>query len=272
MKVTARVYGKLAVCLDSFGAVFRENQATCQFAILFSEENEDMKTRRIWFHIVAIALLWLFGGVMTAPGSASAQDDRMTSQGAASAQDDCEDGDHFRGRQSIHTIDWDFVKAIPGTLTAERGGTATAFAEDGSKIILTGTGTVHLPSGRVTGGGTWQTLDAAGATTGAGWYRVRSFISFDIAPGIHPPSPPFGDAVGNFDDTRAGLLQMNVDYLDGTRGVLAVSCHLSENQVPKTPGSVFEGAHATKGFSDYYKHSKSTLEDSNTLLHIQFRR
>jgi hypothetical protein len=227
-----------------------------------------MKTRGIWFHIVAIALLW----VMTAPGAASAQDDRRTSPGAASAQDDREDWDRLRGWHGIRKIDWDFVKAIPGTFTAERGGTATASAEDGSKIILTGGGTVHLPSGRVTGGGTWQTLDAAGAITGSGWYFVRSFISFDIAPGIHPPSPPFGDSAGDIEDTRAGLLQLAVDYLDGTRGVLAVSCHLSENQEPRTPGSVFEGMHATKGYSDYWKHATRTLDDSNTLFHVQFRR
>src|SRR5262245_55660265 len=103
-------------------------------------------TRRIWFHIVSIALLWLFGSVMTATGVAFAQE----GQG---------DRDHFRGT-------WDFVKGIPGTMTAAPGGTATASAQDGSRIILTGSGTFNLPSGRVTGGGTWQTQNAAGAITG----------------------------------------------------------------------------------------------------------
>jgi hypothetical protein len=39
MKISAREWGKLAVCLGSFNAVFRENQANCQFALPFSEKN-----------------------------------------------------------------------------------------------------------------------------------------------------------------------------------------------------------------------------------------
>jgi hypothetical protein len=35
MKIVGRVWGKPAVCLDSFDAVFRENQANCQFALPF---------------------------------------------------------------------------------------------------------------------------------------------------------------------------------------------------------------------------------------------
>jgi hypothetical protein len=37
MKMAARGEGKLAVCLDSFDAVFQENQANCQFALHCSE-------------------------------------------------------------------------------------------------------------------------------------------------------------------------------------------------------------------------------------------
>ena len=39
MSVATRGLGKLAVCLDSFDAAFRENQANCQFALHFSEAN-----------------------------------------------------------------------------------------------------------------------------------------------------------------------------------------------------------------------------------------
>src|SRR5215470_5220652 len=39
MLVAARGWGKLAVCLDSSDAAFRENQANCQFALHFSEAN-----------------------------------------------------------------------------------------------------------------------------------------------------------------------------------------------------------------------------------------
>jgi len=225
-----------------------------------------MKTRRIWFHTMAIALLCLLGSVMTA----SAQDDRKTAPGAASAQHDRDDDDHSRLRRDFLNGDWFFVKALNGQPIAAPGGTATASAEDGSTIILTGDGTFNLPSGRVTGGGTWRTLDPAGVVTGSGRYRVQSFISFNIATGLHPPG--FGDTTGNIDDARAGLLQFTVDFLDGTEGVLAVSCHLSEHQEPRTEGTVFEGMHVTKGFSDYFKHATRTLEDSNTLIHIKFRR
>jgi uncharacterized membrane protein len=38
MKVAARREGKLAICLDSFYAALRENQANCQFALLFGGE------------------------------------------------------------------------------------------------------------------------------------------------------------------------------------------------------------------------------------------
>ncbi len=37
MKMVARGQGKLAVFPDSFGAVFRGNQANCQFALHSSE-------------------------------------------------------------------------------------------------------------------------------------------------------------------------------------------------------------------------------------------
>jgi hypothetical protein len=36
MKIAARGWGELEVCLDSFDAVFRENRANFQFALPFS--------------------------------------------------------------------------------------------------------------------------------------------------------------------------------------------------------------------------------------------
>jgi hypothetical protein len=44
MRIAARRWGKLAVCLDSFNAAFRENQANCQFAPLFSEKKNGEDT------------------------------------------------------------------------------------------------------------------------------------------------------------------------------------------------------------------------------------
>jgi len=217
-----------------------------------------MKKRRIWFHIVAIALLWLFESVMTAPGAASAQEN----QG------------RFRGQ-------WDLIKVSPIDLTAYSG-EAVASAQDGSKITMTGSGTFGLTSAHVTGGGTWLIQDAdgssdsdrsdrnvtgggtwliqdaAGVITSSGSYRVQSVVRFDLAPGTFP-CPPFGDSLGNCEDVRGGLLVLNIDYLDGSEGILVVSCHLLG-----TPSSVFEGIAASKGFVDFWKH-----ESGATIFHIR---
>ena len=40
---------------------------------------------------------------------------------------------------------------------------------------------------------------------------------------------------------------MSIDYSDGSRGILVVSCHLAG-----TPDSVFEGITASKGFVDFW--------------------
>jgi anti-anti-sigma factor len=47
MKSAAREWGKLAVCLSSFDAVFRENQANCQFALPFSEGEMEISERKV---------------------------------------------------------------------------------------------------------------------------------------------------------------------------------------------------------------------------------
>lgn len=116
--------------------------------------------------------------------------------------------------------------------------TASALANDNSQITLTGTGTfIPGESEDVTGGGTWQTLAPDGVTvTGSGTFQVTRLVRFDLAPG----------AVAN-PTIHAGLSVLQIDYLDGSRGVLVVSCHL-----PGTPASVFEGATASKGFTNFW--------------------
>lgn len=119
--------------------------------------------------------------------------------------------------------------------------TASAKAIDGSLITFTGTGTfIPGESEDVTGGGTWQTLAPDGVTvTGSGNFIVTRFVRFDLAPG----------AVAN-PSIHAGLSVLQVDYLDGSRGVLIQSCHL-----PGTPASVTEGVTATKGFTNFWNTS-----------------
>lgn len=156
------------------------------------------------------------------------------------------------------TIRWNIVNVSP-TLVVDAGGQASARAEDGSKITLTGSGTFRIDelSNNVTGGGTWETHDLNGNLTGSGTYRVLRNLRFDFAPGSLP-SPPFTDNIGNNADARAGLAFLRIVYSDGTPGVLVVSCHLAG-----TPDSVFEGITASKGFVDYWRH-----ESGNTLFHV----
>lgn len=143
---------------------------------------------------------------------------------------------------------WDIVSINFGTGTVSAGGVASARANlDLSKITLRGSGTFRSNPGNsqdVTGGGTWQTFDAAGGPTGSGSYTVTRFVSFTLAPG-GPPLP--NDNIGNRADIRAGLLVVRIAYSDGSEGTLVVSCHLVG-----TSDAVFEGVTASKGFVDYW--------------------
>ncbi|HKA11358.1 MAG TPA: hypothetical protein VKI99_12910 [Candidatus Dormibacteraeota bacterium] len=143
------------------------------------------------------------------------------------------------------TVRWDIISVDFAAGTVSAGGVASALANDGSKITLTGSGTFPPDEeGDVTGGGTWKTFSRTGGQTGSGTYRVTGFVSWERAPGT-PPLPI--DKIGNLADNSAGLAVLRVRYSDGSRGVLTVSCHLVE-----TPGSVFEGITTTKGFVDYW--------------------
>lgn len=155
------------------------------------------------------------------------------------------------------TMRWDIVTVV-GT-DVNPGGQATASAQDGSKITMTGSGTFRVDdlSNNVTGGGTWETRNPADVVTGSGTYTVLRTLRFELAPGAFFP-PPFVDNVGNSNDARAGLAFLRIIYSDGSAGVLVVSCHLVG-----TPDSVFEGITASKGFVDFWRHETGT-----TLYHV----
>lgn len=143
------------------------------------------------------------------------------------------------------TVRWDIISVDFAAGTVSAGGVASALANDGSKITLTGSGTFQPDEeGDVTGGGAWKTFSRTGAQTATGTYRVTGFVSWERAPGT-PPLPI--DKIGNLADNSAGLAVLRVRYSDGTRGVLTVSCHLVG-----TPDSVFEGITTTKEFVDYW--------------------
>ncbi|MGH2652722.1 MAG: hypothetical protein ACRDHK_16105 [Actinomycetota bacterium] len=161
---------------------------------------------------------------------------------------------------------WDIVSVdfVAGTVSA--GGIASALANDGSKITLTGSGTFRSNPGNpqaVTGGGAWATFAPGGAPAGSGTYRVTRFVSFTLAPGT-PPLPI--DNIGILANNRAGLLVVKITYSDGSTGLLTVSCHLVG-----TPDSVFEGITATKGFVDYWNREAPPAPPGNanrTTFHV----
>jgi hypothetical protein len=157
---------------------------------------------------------------------------------------------------------WDIISVDFATLTASAGGMASAFANDNSKITLTGSGTFRSNSGKsqaVTGGGSW-TIDAP---TGSGTYEVTGFVSFVVAPGTFPLQH---DNIGNPKDVRAGLAVLKIAYSDGSDGVLIVSCTIAG-----TPAGVFEGITASKGFVDYWRPDLPPAPPGNanrTVFHV----
>jgi hypothetical protein len=175
---------------------------------------------------------------------------------------------------------WDIVSlSLVGTTpNVNPGGTGSALAQDGSMITVTGSGTFTVGDDDVSGGGTWKTFAADGTTlTGMGGYRVTRLIRFEVAPG-HQTSilhDNIGD--GTLTDNRAGLAILGIAYDDGSKGVLAVSCHLNGNPPPQgpdaAPASIFEGITATKAFVDYWNRvppagSPGTANANRTLFHL----
>jgi hypothetical protein len=142
-------------------------------------------------------------------------------------------------------VRWDIISVDFGTGTLSAGGIASADANDGSKITLTGSGTFSPGEDHhVTGGGTWKTFASDSSATGSGTYVVTGLVSWIQAPGT-PPLPH--DNIGNLADSHGGLAVLRIRYSDESRGILTVSCH-----IVGTPNSVFEGITATKGHVDYF--------------------
>jgi hypothetical protein len=154
---------------------------------------------------------------------------------------------------------WDIITPA-ATITP--GGQLSAKTSDGSMITMTSSGTFIPPgsdavTGAVTGGGTWMTSDAKGASTGSGTYQVTRLVSFVREPlGALPPGAP--DLIANAADAFAGLAVLNIAYSNGSIGNLVFSCML-----PGSPLSVLEGITATMGFVDYW----NSVEAPQTIFH-----
>jgi len=199
-----------------------------------------MKTQNLVAGLVSIALAGLAlacdrGNPPSAP--ATSRINASSQRFSASERE----GDHKSAREGDHRFRWDIISVDFATGTLSAGGMASADANDGSKITLTGSGRFRVgDEDEVTGGGTWETFDKAGTSTGKGTYRVRELVRFDVAPGTAPL--PI-DNIGPLANERAGLLVLRISYSDGSGGVLVVSCHLVG-----TPTTVIEGVTISKGF------------------------
>jgi hypothetical protein len=177
---------------------------------------------------------------------------------------------------------WDIVKVTSfNPITLFEGGFASALANDGSRITVTGNGTFEpREPDEVTGGGTWTTFAPDGTTvTGNGTYRVQELIRFDLAPGVNTAGiiDNIPGAKSDLSDHRAGLLFVRIAYSDGSKGVLVVSCHLNGGPDlvarPPAPASIFEGITASKGYTDYWNrlppiNAPVRVDGNRTLFHI----
>ena len=188
-----------------------------------------------------------------------------------------DDGDDVR-------IRWDIIRLSPGP-AINAGGEASAKATNASTsqtetstLTMTGSGTFEVPEkdrrpaqGRprrdeegddVTGGGTW--MITTGAVSSLGTYKVTGVVLWVEAPG----TVPITDNIGNAADARAGLAVLRIEYSDGERGILVVSCSFVG-----TPNTVFEGITASKGFTDFWKAqpptgTPTTPNANRTLFHV----
>lgn len=166
---------------------------------------------------------------------------------------------------------WDLIQIDFAAATLGPGGQDSAIAQDGSTITLTGQGTFvagkKVGDQHVTGGGTWQTFDPAGNSTGQGTYQVTSFVSFTVTPGAFPAA--LTDLIGDRNKSRSGLLFVTIRFSNGSTGVLTVSCR--QPGPPAGPASMFEGIRVSMGFVDYWNGTAPPPPPGNgnrTLFHI----
>ncbi len=202
-----------------------------------------MRTENRWLLGIAVTLLWIAATSSVAMGQAQ----------------------HVR---------WDIISInFVAPFTAGPGGIASAKANDGSQITLTGSGTFVAPGGgagtssAVTGGGMWQTFASDGTTsTGSGTYEVTGLVRWDQAP--FPPGgpPPRTDLI---DDgvPSTGLAVLRITYNDGERGILIVSC----TGATAVPPNLFEGITASKGFVDYWNRVAPAggVDANRTIFHVR---
>jgi len=165
---------------------------------------------------------------------------------------------------------WDIISVNFPITTVSPGGFAEARAPQSvGRIRLTGAGTFVAPAGSnggsnaVTGGGTWETFSAGGASTGSGTYTVEELLTFEFA-GF--ATPGFIDNIGDTNERANGSAVFRIAYSDGSQGMLWVGCH-----GPGAPDGIFEGIAASKGFTTYdaVQPPLPNVDANRTIFHVR---
>lgn len=185
-------------------------------------------------------------------------------------------GTAYGDRDTSSTYRWDIINRIVtnGVATASAGGSASALANNGSMITVTGSGTFTVgDEDDARGGGTWKTTAEDGTVTGMGNYQVVGLVRFTVAPGVQTTGTIDTIGDGTLRDNRAGLAFLRIHYDDGSKGILVVSCDLpgnGPNHVGGAPETIFEGITASKGYVDYWNRvaPTPTVNANRTLFHI----
>ncbi|MGQ0797831.1 MAG: twin-arginine translocation signal domain-containing protein [Methanobacteriota archaeon] len=174
-------------------------------------------------------------------------------------------------------VRWDIISLdhAPPSATISPGGVAFATAPTHAtppllRIRFTGAGTFVAPSSGgessgVTGGGTWETFDATGASSGSGTYRVKRLVSWQFA-NLQSQTPLFFDNIGDTNERANGNAFLVIAYSDGSGGILGVLCH-----GPGAPAGIHEGILATKGVVTYMNSEgpETPFSDKNrTIFHV----
>jgi hypothetical protein len=175
--------------------------------------------------------------------------------------------------EQVSHVRWDIISLNSATTppSLNPGGFAEAKAPDNTKIKFTGSGTFVAQAGEaegsraVTGGGTWQTFSAAGASTGSGTYTVEALVIFVFA-NLQSQTPAFIDNIGDIFARANGTAVLKVEYSDGDQGILVVGCH-----GPGAPAGISEGVSATKGFKtfDQVQPPQAGVDANRTIFHIE---
>ena len=177
----------------------------------------------------------------------------------------------FAFAQASH-VRWDIITINFVAHTVDAGGVASATANDGSYITLTGSGTFVAPAGgngtssAATGGGAWATYTLGGVATGAGTYAVTGLVRWDPAPFLPFTTPPLTDLIDPSAARSTGLAVLRITYSDGQYGILVVSC-----TGVTAPAFMYEGITATKEFTNYKSPVPPVagVDGNRTVFHIE---